>query len=187
MLKRWIAAGVYAVCRRGFIWSQIAASQITPANRERARAFVVAAIDHVPDDLFEWLNNLKTERQIATARLARRYDPGMALSESFQRAAAQVEKGVLPQDRPSTPPSTDPAINAHYATMRAKPVELSPNQQAALKVQEKTLRRNLTTSSGASGIVEERSDHDGAGNMGHFAEPTVRMHSMLPPMKGKDE
>lgn len=85
--------------------------------------------------------NQITETEILDKRLARRYDPGMAMNEAFERAAKNAAEA---RAKPSTPaPPGEDEITAYYRQMREHPPELTPKQQAALDVQKKTLRQNL--------------------------------------------
>lgn len=86
-------------------------------------------------------HNQITEEEILNKRLARRYDPGMALNEAFERAAKKAEEARA-KPVPPPPPDEDP-IAAHYRRMREQPPELTPKQQMALDVQARTLRKNL--------------------------------------------
>lgn len=109
-----------------------------------ALRFAYRAVRHIPADAKAYATNQKTEAQLVAEQLSRRYDPGAAMNAAFQRAEQLVRAGELAQEPPTTPPSRDPAIAAHYEAMRRNPVELSPRQKAALAVQEKTLRKNLS-------------------------------------------
>ena len=66
--------------------------------------------------------NQITEEEIIRTRLARRYDPGMAMNEAFARAAEKAKNEPHPVSGMSQ--------------------KLTDNQQAALKFQEKFLREN---------------------------------------------
>jgi hypothetical protein len=86
---------------------------------------------------------------------------------------------------PGAVPSGDPGINAHYARLREKRPPLTPYQQIAEQVRLQTIAR-AGDPPRKPDYVEQRSDHHGAGNIGHFAEPTARVTGMLPPIKGSD-
>jgi hypothetical protein len=90
-----------------------------------------------------------------------------------ERALRKLERRLRKEAR-----NPDPFIDGYYRYLRTRPQGLSAKQQAALKVQEQTIARKDDPPSPEIGIE---------GNVGHFADPTVKISFMLPPMKGKDE
>lgn len=84
----------------------------TEARRIAAREVAAA-----PESILAHFEYQRSEADILSERLARRYDPGMALSEAANRAIAQKQAARDPQ--------------------------LTSRQLAALKVQEETLNRAI--------------------------------------------
>lgn len=82
-----------------------------------ARRIAKREIEAVPESILAHFVYQKSEADILSERLARRYDPGMALSEAANRAIAQKQAARDPQ--------------------------LTSRQLAALKVQEETLNRAI--------------------------------------------
>jgi hypothetical protein len=85
-----------------------------------ARRIVEQELAQILSTAERYVGNYLEEKQIIHERLARRYDPGMALNEAFNRVAEKIEE--------------------------AKPAEaipLSGKQQAALKFQQEFLRANV--------------------------------------------
>jgi len=105
--------------------------------------FVHKAITAINDDLVNYFEFNHTEADILRRRLARRYDPGMAMNEAYARATEAVKNDTLEQEPPTTPPFADQAINQYYENLRKNPVQLTAQQKQALAVQRQTLRRNL--------------------------------------------
>ena len=96
-----------------------------------------------------------------------------------RRRAEQTINDAYRRTAPKGQPlSADLAINNYYAKLREKPPNMTPGQMAALQVQQETIARKDDPPSPEVGIE---------GNVGHFADPTVKINFMLPPMKGKDE
>ncbi len=111
-IEKWSARVlVWALCRQaeGRNWDLQVARRV--ANRE------VRAISETIGAAACWH---KSETEILTERLGRRYDLGMALSESANRAIAQKQAARDPQ--------------------------LTERQKMALKVQEETLQRIVARS-----------------------------------------
>lgn len=124
--------------RRLHVWAIM--QSLPPIYRvARAKDFLWNGMVILKSDVQAMLDQSTTERDIVTARLARRYDPGMALNEAFARAEEKIRDA--PEATPAAP-DEDP-IAAHYRQMREKPPELSARQKAALAHQETFLRRNL--------------------------------------------
>lgn len=104
----------------------------------RALAFTARELDELPAEAKERALYLRTEEETLTNRLARRYDPGMALNEAHERARQKIAEAKKKAD---PPPADEDPIAAHYRMMRENPPELTATQQAALKIQEAHLKR----------------------------------------------
>lgn len=94
--------------------------------------------------------NQITEEEIIRKRLARRYDPGMALNEAFQRAGEKVYKAheLVPVRPGETLAEAQQRVVAARSGVEPGPIpegmnslELSPKQKAALSFQEEFLRK----------------------------------------------
>lgn len=106
--------------------------------------------------------NQITEEEIIHQRLARRYDPGMAMNEAFQRAGEKVEKIKPHQFVPVRPGETMAEAQQRVVAARSgvepgpipegmSSLELSPTQKAALSVQQEFLRKNAAQAPRPSG------------------------------------
>lgn len=105
--------------------------------------YVKRVLHCIPADLVHRHVHLHNEINILTSRLARRYDPGLALNEAATRAKQIINERVeVEKDLPADP--IDP-IEAHYERMRRNPPELTDKQKAALAVQAKSLGVTLPT------------------------------------------
>lgn len=99
-----------------------------PAKMAVARRIVEQELAEILKTAERYVGNYLEEKQIVHERLARRYDPGLAMNEAFTRAAKKVE-----EEKPPHPVS-------------GMSQELSPNQQKALAFQERFLRENARRS-----------------------------------------
>lgn len=151
-LRLWLVRRILKQAKRAHVWAGMTLINnesdwidtegyvVVPEHMlARTRIVLREELDQAIRQARRFAFNFIDEEQITTERLARRYDPGMALNEAFQRAAEKIR--AAPEPRPAQP-DEDP-IAAHYRQMREKPSELTDNQQAALKHQERFLRANL--------------------------------------------
>lgn len=126
-----------------------------PAKLQVARRIVEQELAEILKTAERYVGNYLEEKQIVHERLARRYDPGLALNEAFERSMAKVASAapgefVKVELRPGE--TIAQAQQRMVGGEQAGPIpagmgslELSPNQQAALKHQEEFLRKNAAT------------------------------------------
>jgi hypothetical protein len=130
LFRMWLARKILPRAKRAYAWAAmqlIDDHDILSADEKYNYANYVVVPDHmravtrqvVERELDQIMMtarivafNTESEQDVIASRLARRYDPGMALNEAFNRTAEKMDQ------------------------------ELSPNQQAALAFQQKFLREN---------------------------------------------
>ena len=136
--RQWLAHKILPQAKRAHVWAAMVLIDdpkavlgdegnllIVPDGlRAVARQIIERELDEILFTARVASYNWETERSIIEKRLARRYDPGMALNESFERAGKKVE-----EEKPIHPVS-------------GEPVFYTDKQAAALKFQEEFLRRN---------------------------------------------
>lgn len=123
-----------------------------PAKLAVARRIVEQELAEILTTAERYVGNYLEEKQIVHERLARRYDPGLALNEAFGRTAAIVA-GAKPGEFVKI--DLKPGETIAQAQQRAVggdkagpipegmgSLELTPRQKAALAIQEKFLREN---------------------------------------------
>lgn len=76
--------------------------RVDPLDWERLLPLMVRELDAIEDSVTKRVSWEAAEREILNERLMRRYDPGMALNEAFQRAieAKKAAKQSLPMGLP---------------------------------------------------------------------------------------
>lgn len=122
---------------------------VPPKWRAAASDFIGTELATLVEDAREFVFDQDAERQIVANRLARRYDPGAALNEAYQRAASQIAfaQYKLAQDQQDTLAMIE-SQTASRLPESMQSIELTDKQQAALKFQEKFLRENLQRGAG---------------------------------------
>lgn len=167
--RQWLARKILPHAKQAHVWAAmqlidepdvIAAHDAFYGNftvvPEHMRWRAKAIIEHELDQIFITARvaafNTETEEEIVNKRLARRYDPGMAMNEAFDRAAKKMA-GVKPGEMVKV--DLHPGETLAQAQQRMLggdkagvlpagmgSLELSDKQQAALKFQEDFLRKN---------------------------------------------
>lgn len=126
-----------------------------PAKMAVARRIVEQELAEILKTAERFVGNYLEEKQIVAERLVRRYDPGMALNEAFNRAAEKVESVKKAEPGALIPIELRPGETMAQAQQRVlggkadQPIlqdmdrlDLSPRQKAALAFQEEFLRKN---------------------------------------------
>lgn len=176
-LRLWVARQVLSRAKQAHVWAAVQlindpTSGIYDEDRDPANPVLNMLPDHmmwaakavmeseldqvVVTGRLKAFNQI-TEEAIIHQRLARRYDPGMAMNEAFDRAArkvASVKPGEMvkvdlrPGETIAQAQQRVLGGDANQPILRdMRSLELSPKQQMALKVQEEFLRKNAATSS----------------------------------------
>lgn len=164
-LRQWLARKILPRTKRVHVWAAmqlidepdvIAAHDAFYGNftvvPEHMRWRTKAIIEHELDQIFITARvaafNTETEEEIVSKRLARRYDPGMALNEAFDRAGKKIAKAheFVPVRPGETLAEAQQRVvggdKAGVIPAGMGSLELSDKQQAALKFQEDFLRKN---------------------------------------------
>lgn len=109
--------------------------------RKQAARVLKRELDEIPAQVRAYAEELLTETEVLTQRLARRFDLGAVLNEAHDRAKAKIDaerdRRLAEADKLEDP------IAQHYARMRAEGPQLNHAQQQALAVQRAMLERNL--------------------------------------------
>lgn len=104
--------------RRVYLWALVA-EQPTEMDRAKFAALAEREIDAIRETIVAHFDYQDSEARILSERLARRYDPGMALNEATNRALEAK------------------------AAAKAAGMGLTPKQELALKFQTESQRRNI--------------------------------------------
>lgn len=173
-LKLWLARQILSRAKRAHVWAAMqlindgdnldnfdnldnsANLTILPDHMLwAAKGVIMAELDQILVTARTFAFNQISESEIVSQRLARRYDPGMALNEAFNRAAEKVESVKQAEPGAFIPIKLRPGETMAQAQQRVlggkadQPIlqdmdrlDLSPRQKAALAFQEKFLREN---------------------------------------------